>query len=372
MFSSTNKISIRQLQILLILDIFGMGITFLPKKMAEFGGQDGWLCILLGMILACICTWISASLAEKFPNDNFVAYTGKIVSKPVSIIITIGFILKIIFSLSMELRIFSEILKQTILFHTPSYVISICMLLIGAYGAVKGYETRGRIAEILIFIILIPLFIIFAFTAFDTDYTNLMPFFDAEGKDLFFGGVFSLFTFNGIEFILLAYPYLKNKKTAKKESIKAVVFTGIIMTLITLITIAKLGPYDIKKQIWPVLEIMNTADLPGAFIERQDAVVMSFWIMSVFIIINAGIYFSSLLSKNIFNKGKNVWHVAAVFVIVFVISLIPGDISEIISLNDKIYIYLGAPYIFIIPLLLLIVAKIRKIGDFIENPERKN
>ncbi len=372
MFSSKNKISVRQLQILLILDIFGMGVTFLPKKMVEFGGQNGWICVIIGVIFACICAWISASLAEKFPDDDFVTYAGKIVSKPIAIIITAGFVLKIIFSLSMELRIFSEIVKQTILFNTPSYAISFCMLIVGAYGALKGYEIRGRIAEILIFVIFIPMFIIFGFIASGADYTNLMPFFDTNNTEILYGGIFSLFTFSGIEFILFAYPYLKNKKTAKKESVKAVVFVGIIMILITVITIAKLGPFDIKNQIWPVLELMNTVDLPGTFLERQDAVVMSFWIMSVFIIVNAGVYFSCLLTKHTIKKGKNIWYVVIISAIIFSISLIPGDISEIINITDKIYMSFGAIYIFAIPFLLLIIAKIRKLGDSFENTERKN
>ena len=103
MFSSNNKISIRQLQILLILDIFGMGITFLPKKMVEFAGQNGWICVVFGSILACICIWILTSLAEKFPNDSFVTYCGKIVTKPVAYVITTGFVVKIIIYLIVHL-----------------------------------------------------------------------------------------------------------------------------------------------------------------------------------------------------------------------------------------------------------------------------
>jgi len=372
MFSSNNKISIRQLQTLLILDIFGMGITFLPKKAAEFAGADGWLCVIIGTIFACICAWIISSLAELFPNDNFVTYTGKIVSKPIGIIITLGFIIKIILSLSIEVRIFSEIVKQTILFNTPSYVISACMLLLGVYGASKGYEVRGRISEILIFVIFIPLFIVFAFVAAGSDYTNLMPFFEADGKSLTMGGIFSLFSFSGLEFILLAYPYLNNRKNAKKESIKAVGFIGIIMVLITVITLSKFGPFDIRNQIWPVLELMDAIDMPGAFIERQDAVVMSFWIMSIFIIINAGLFFSSMLSKDIIKKGKHLWYIILTSIIVFCISLIPDNISEVIALSEKIYMSFGAAYIFIIPALLLIIAKIKKLGgDFNENNQKE-
>lgn len=363
MFSSNNKISIRQLQTLLILDIFGMGITFLPKKVAEFSGQDGWLCVIIGAIFACICVWIISSLAEMFPKDNFVEYVGKIVSKPVAIIITVGFIAKIIFSLSAEIRIFSEIVKQTILFNTPSYVISVCMILLGLYGALKGYETRGRISEILIFVIFIPLFIVFSIIAVGSDYTNLMPLFEAKKSNIFLGGIFSMFAFSGIEFLLLAFPYLNNKKGVKKESIKAVAFVGIIMVLITVITISKFGPFDIKNQVWPVLELMDTVDLPGAFVERQDAVVMSFWIMSVFIIVNAGLFFSSLLAKDLVGVGKRFWYICGLAVVVFFISTIPENLNEVIELSEKIFILFGGAYIFVIPLLLLIIAKVRKLGE---------
>ena len=366
MFSSNNKISIRQMQILLILDIFGMGITFLPKKMVEFGGQNGWLCVLVGTILACICGWLSNSLVEKFPNDNFVTYTSKIISKPLGIIVSLGFIVKIILSLSMELRIFSEILKQTILSNTPTYVISGSMLLIGAYGTIRGYETRGRIGEILIFLILVPLIIIFGIVAFGTDYTNLMPFFELNEKDFIFGSLFSLFSFSGIEFILLVYPYLNNRKNAKKESVKAIAFIGTIMMFITVITISKFGPFDIKNQIWPVLEIMNTVDLPGAFIERQDAVVMSFWIMSVFIIVNAGVFFASLIAKDIVKKGKRLWYIITFVVVIFIISLLPENIKNAIEFMNNIYMTFGVAYIFVIPVLLLIIAKIRRLGDGID------
>ena len=372
MFSLNNKISVRQLQTLLILDIFGMGITFLPRKMAEFAGQDGWLCVFIGAVLACFCAWIISSLAELFPSDDFVTYTSKIVSKPIGIIISIGFIVKIIFSLSMEIRIFSEIVKQTILFNTPVHIISFCMLLLGIYGASKGYEVRGRISEILIFVILIPLFVVFCFVAIGSDYTNLMPFFESDAKELSTGGIFSLFTFSGLEFILLAYPYLNNTKSAKKESIKAVGFIGVIMVLITVITISKFGPFDIKNQIWPVLELMDAVDIPGAFLERQDAVVMSFWIMSIFIIVNAGLFFSALLAKDTIKKGKKLWYIIIAAVIVFFISLFPDNISEVIELSDKVYMSFGAAYIFVIPLLLLIIAKIRKLGDGFDEKGSQN
>lgn len=364
---TNNKISLRQLQVLLILDIFGTGITILPRTAAEFSEQDAWLLILFGTLLAIFCIYIMSSLSEMFPNDNFITYTEKLLSRPVAIIITIGFVLKIIFSLSMELKIFCEIINQTILTNTPPEVVCICMLLVGAYGAFKGYETRGRMAEILIYVTLIPIIFVFAIVAFDVDYTNLLPVLKSPKKNLFEGGFFSLFAFSGIEFILLAYPYLNNKKNAKKESIKAILFIGIFMTVITVITLAKFGPYEIKKQMWPVLEIMDTIDFPGSFVERQDALVMIFWIISVFIITNAGLFFSSLLLKDLFNKkfkkAKKIHYIFILLPVIFLISLLPKNVTETYKFINKIYLSFGTAYMVIIPLLLFIIAKLKKAGE---------
>lgn len=349
---------------LLILDIFGLGITILPRRTAEIAGQSGWIAVVIGCLFAMVCVFIIATLASKFHNDNFVDYCIKIVGRPLGILISWGFVIKIIVSLALELRVFSEILKQIMLFSTPFWAISISMLLLGAYAASKGYEARGRIAEILIFVILIPLIIVFSFAISDTDFTNLMPFFEeASGMDFINGGFISLFSFSGIEFVLLAYPYLTRKNKARRKCIYAVGFVGIIMIVITAITIARFGKFDVVHQMWPVLEIMDTINLPGSFIERQDALIMSFWIISIFVVINAGMFFASLLLKNIVQKGTHSTFIVICIPIVYFISFLPSNIAEVYRLMTLVYLTFGAAYLFIIPLFLLIVANIRGLGE---------
>lgn len=365
MFSLNNKISIRQLQVLLILDIFGIGITVLPRRVAEFAGQDGWILIVLATVLACVYIYIISTIAGMFPNDSFVEYSSKILSKPIGILLSCGFVIKIIVSLSLELRVFGEIVKQIMLTNTPFGIIALSMILLGAFAAAKGYETRGRIAEILIFIIFIPLIFVFGVAVTDVDFSNLKPVMVTPPSNILKGSFFIAFAFSGIDFVLLAYPYIRRPQNARKGSLQAIITIGIIMLVITVITIARFGPFDVIHLMWPVLEIMDTIDLPGSFIERQDALIMSFWIISIFIIVNAGMFFSSLLTKDIIGKGKHSMYIIIFIPIVYFLSFFPQNIAETYKLMDIVYITFGTAYLIVIPIILLVVAKIRKLGEHI-------
>lgn len=364
MFSNDNMISIRQLQILLILNNFGMSIVVLPRKVSQIAGQDGAWLILAGLLVSFIYLFIINKVAQVYPNESFVSYCCKILGKPLGYLISLGFILKIIFSLALEIRAFSEIINEIILFKTPISIISISMLILGGYAASKGYEARGRIAEILIFFILIPLIFVLLLAIFDSDINNLKPFFENINiKTSLQGGFFSAFYFSSIEFVLFVYPYIKDKSLIQKSTFKAVSFIGIIMFLISLITISRFGKEDVNHQMWPVLEIMDTINLPGSFIESQEALIMSFWIIAIFIIISTGFFFSSLLFKDIIKKGKHSIYILICLPIIYFLSLIPRNISEVYKFMDILNITFGVFYLFIAPFIMLVVAKIRRLGE---------
>ena len=131
------------------------------------------------------------------------------------------------------------------------------------------------------------------------------------------------------------------------------------MTIISLITIARFGKYDIIHQMWPVLEIMDTIDLPGSFIERQDALIMTFWIISIFMMINAGMFFSSLIFKDIVKIGTHTTFICICIPIVYLISFLPNNITMVYKIMNIFYITFGLFYIFILPLVLYVIAKVR-------------
>ena len=180
------------------------------------------------------------------------------------------------------------------------------------------------------------------------------------------GGIYTLFYFSGIEFIFLVYPYIKEKNKIQRASLKSVLIVGILMTFTSIITIARFGKYDIAHQMWPVLEMMDTIDLPGSFIERQEALIMTFWIISIFMIVNAGMFFSSLIFKDIVKIGTHTIFICICTPIIYFISFLPKNIAQVYKIMDIFNFTFGTAYLIVIPLLLFLVSKIRGLKN--ENP----
>lgn len=358
-----DRISIRQLQLLLILNIFGTGVILLPRFVAQQAGHDGWILIILATAIAVFCTYIITTLGRKFPSHSFYEYSCIILSKPMAFILSIGFVLRLIFHIALELRIFGEIVSQTMLYNTPFSVVCIVVLLVSGFASAKGYETRARIAEILALIIFLPITIMFFLAAFNVDFTNLLPIMQSSPQSIFKGGFYTLSAFAGIELILMVYPYMSNYNNVKKGTIHAVILLGIFMTIITIITIARFGAYDIQNQMWPIIEMMDSTALPGSFLQRQGVFIMSFFIISLFAVVNAGLFFSSIILKSIIKKGRHSYYVGAVMTITFFISLAPRNMIDVYKYLDLVFITFGLAYMLVIPIILLLVAKMRGLGE---------
>lgn len=362
MFANNGLISTRQLNMLLILYIFAKSITTLPKKVAEMGGHNGWVLILIATVFAIICLYFINFICKLNPNLSFFDNICKIIGRPLAIIICIGFLIKILIGTAFEVRLFCEVLKELILFNTPIGIVAISMILVGGYMASKGYEARGRMSELLIFIVFIPLIFVCLVTIFDVDFNNLRPIFrEISSTQVIEGGFSTLFYFSGIEFIFFVYPYVNDgeKKKIQKNTISSLILVGIIITLISILTIARFGVKDLTHQMWAVLEMMDTLDIPGSFIERQDSLIMLFWIVAIFVIINTGIFFSSIMAKDILKKGKHINYIWVFMVIIYILSFMPKNISKVYEFFNIYNYTFELFYILILPVMLFIIAKIR-------------
>ena len=368
MLLSNDKITISQLQILLMMEIFGAGITALPRIASEEAGRDGWLGVLLAAFAAVLIAMVMCLLCGRFPGKGFTCLSSELLSKPVGKALSFLLVAKLTLDCALELRIFGEIVRQSILSMTPFAVVCGCMLIISAFAASKGYETRARLAEILIFVAGVPILLIFGLSLRDMDYANLLPVLQAEPFEIIRSGARSLFSFSGLIIIMLSFPYLRKTERAGRRLAGAIAVTGGLMTVITALTIARFGQEGVTRQLWPVLEMMDSVTVPGSFIDRQDALMMSFWIISIFAVISSGVFFISVTSRDIVGNGTHLTYVLISVPIIFVISFIPSNIMQIYEWIEFSNRYFGTAFLVAIPFALLALSFAR---DFIERGRRK-
>jgi len=272
-------------------------------------------------------------------------------------------IARLVLLAAFNLRIFAEITQSILLPTTPFWIVFAAMLVLAGFGASKGMEARARLAEILILIALVPLIIVFVISSRDIDFTNLLPIFNAPLENVGRAGYAALFAFNGLDMLLLISPFLARPKKLTKSAGGAVLTMGGLMVAITAVTIARFGAGNIARHTWPVLRMMDTAAMPGAIIDRQGALIMTFWITSAYAIINAALFFSSLLLKNIVGKGNHSRYIIICLPIIAIIAALPDNLTQVYNYFSRYNNIFGVGAMVILPIILLIIGKIRGVKN---------
>ncbi|MCL2198015.1 MAG: endospore germination permease [Defluviitaleaceae bacterium] len=372
--SSNKKITMRQLQILIILSAMGTGVIVLPRRAAEFlpaGAQDGWI-IAVGLTLAAMLAGalisIAARTAQKAAEDagaeenpGFIASMEVLLGKPVAYAIGVAMWVKLVIAAGLELRIFLEISRDVMLPNTPMFVVGGVMLAVCAYAAAKGFEVRARVAEVLFALMMLPFLFLFVVSVMDADFSNLRPAFENDVRALIYGSLRLGFILTGLECLLLVSPYVPREKSLVRAVVGGISVAGVLIIGITIVTIASFGR-GVASEPWPVISMMDVISLPGSFIERQEALMFGFWIITAFALANALLFFGGLLLRDMYKKAKLGGGVLLTTIAVFAVSLLPMSRENVFSKIDFLYLTTGAFFIIVLPLILIIAAKITRWG----------
>ena len=159
MLFDNNKISLRQMQILIIANNLALGLIILPEL---FSGGLIINNLALLFFLVLIIMLVLNSIKKNYDSDQDLFYNilgpNKNLDKNKSLyknnlglkILFWPLLIKIIFSTGLELKLFADIIKSYILPDTNKFITSAILILISLYLVFKGYETRARLCEILI------------------------------------------------------------------------------------------------------------------------------------------------------------------------------------------------------------------------------
>lgn len=363
MFSHNGKISTRQVLILLILQMFNLNMLIMPRICTHYLERNGYIAPIFSIILGCIYLWCITALTTSLPNKTFVEITQSLLPNWIAGLLIIAFIVKLIVSVSLELRMFGEIVSQIILPKTPIAVIMIIMLLATAYLVKSGIEATGRMGEILIYFIAVPLIIVLLNIAFKADYEQILPFFQTDFSNVCKASINVSFMFIPIESLLMLTGLMKKPEGVRKVGSIAVITIGILQAIITLLCIVQIGVGETKGQIWPVIVLMKSMGMNNSILENQEVLMLIVWIFSAFMYISVGLYLASLMgSRSLKFKRENVC-VLPLLPIILLIAAYPQDLGTVYAYYLKFEYYLGLWFVVPIPLILLLIFKLRGCRD---------
>ncbi len=359
MTENNDKITNTMLIAIIINTLIGIGIVSLPSGVAEKAGVDGWVLVVLGGIIVILVVVIMARLGSLFPGETFVEYSRTVLSAPAGILLSLGFALYFVIFTAFEARLFAEILKQFLLDNTPTEIIMVTMLLASAYLVRQGIEVIGRLAELLVPVILIPYFLLILPIVPDMDFTNFLPLFKTPPLTIITGTVVVVTSYLGFETILLFYPFVNRPRYVGRALVTGVAVVMADYLLVVVASQAIFGVKGLRHIIWPSLTVLRAVDIPGAFLENVYGIMMAIWVAAIYFTLSM-FYFSGVFTiGRILRLEDYKFLVLPLVPVLYVIALVPDNIARTYDLLDMFSMYLGIPYAFVIPVMLYIIARIR-------------
>ncbi|WP_081734685.1 endospore germination permease [Desulfotomaculum nigrificans] len=359
-----GRISSRQELLLMTNFLLASAILLTPTGVVSEAKQDGWMAILLGMVVGIGIAALYTTLGLRFPRQTLVQYAevilGKILGKAVGLL----FVWFALHLGSVVVCNFGTFVTTTVMPETPLAAVNIAIMLVVMLVVYRGLEVFARVNEILTLLVVIATVLILLLPINELSYKNFLPVLENGWQPVLKASLVPItFPFGETVLFAMILPYINKPEQAQKGRFVAIMVGGILLTVTTMVILAIFGPTGTAERIYPTLSLARYISVAG-FIERIDAIPMAIWAASGFTKISLCFYVFVTGVAQIFNlKDYKVLILPSAVLMTFLSMVIYRNILEQINFAVKIWPVYSLPFEVGIPILLLVISVIRGLKE---------
>ncbi|MGN7407935.1 GerAB/ArcD/ProY family transporter [Sporosarcina sp. SAFN-010] len=358
----TIKISVRQFTILVILFLTGSSILLVPGIIAQVSKQDAWITAILGVGISLLLVVLYNAVGSIEPSMTLVGMIEKVFGKWVGKIVTTVFLFFTLIISSELLYFVGSFMQVQIMPETPLIAFNLLFVSVVIIGVRYGLETIARFAEI-IFPFFILLFILTVLLLSpNIEVQNVQPILETKPKQMIYSILLfvSIFSFSPIVLLMFFPNTVNNPQLAKKAFLKGTLIAGIILIIVTLLTILVLGEKETSQSIYPTFSLAKRIEI-GNFIQRLEMIVAFIWIVTLYFKIALYFYATVVGCAQLVNiKDYRSLTLPLGLIVVALSVIVHPNIVRAMEFNKGTWILFGATLGVLLPLLLLGVAKFKK------------
>ncbi|MBD2867351.1 GerAB/ArcD/ProY family transporter [Paenibacillus arenilitoris] len=359
-----GKIGVHQFTVLTILFTVGSSILIAPSGLAHAAKQDAWIAAAVGLAIGMGMVFFYNRLTVRFPNTTLVHYSREVLGKWAGAIVSFLYFCYFFILAALVLRNIGDFLTTQVMPNTPIQYIHIFFLLVIITGIRSGIETFARTAEIffpwMIFFFLIMVFLLPA----KFDIHHITPILGYGIKPVIKASLPMISTpYMELVIFLMIFPFINNAPKARKAFLTGVLIGGVLLIIISALSILVLGADLTARQMYPSYSLAKKISI-GNFLERLEVIMAGIWFITIYFKLGIAFYASIMTFAELF-RMKDARPLYLPFgMILIVLSVIAyPNITSFVSFASKIDFPYSFPYAVVFPLLIWIVAVIRKKGQ---------
>lgn len=348
-----DRLTTPQVTVQLYAAMVGVGLLSLPQTLSRYAGVDGWIVILLAGLYSMIAVTPMAYIGSRFPGKSLIQYAPFLLGRFMGVLILLAFLLYFLLFGGIVLRISADVTKLFLLDMTPVEIIVIGMLVTSTYLIQNGINAVARFNELIQPTTLIILLFVLTQTLRETDFGRILPVLGDGIQPVLYALPPIFFAFLGYETLLFIQPFMEKPGKAKHASLVAIGSTMLLYLLLTVLSTAVLGASETALVKYPTLAIIKSIEVPGAFIERLDSIMMMVWLPFALTTIVMFFYCASLITSQLLRMEEHRVVTLLYVPVVYLIAVLPRNVLEVEILSKWTSLF-GCVLVSVVPLLLVI------------------
>ena len=303
MFSDNRKISDRQLQSLLLADWMGKIVLLQPGLTRGYQGSTVILGVIAGLAVAAAVLFFIMRSAWSVPVDYY-SYAGKHGGKLTAVVLYLLYGIYFLEQTTLLLFLCGEIGEIYLLPEIGKPVLMLLPAVVGYFLARGGLEIRGRVSELIGWLMAAIFLLMLVLAAFQIQPLQLQAALPVESQGFWESFYYTAAGFGSMLAIPLVFPGVEQKRGWKKKQYLVFGTAGIFLLLSYVAGYGIFGREGMNRLSWPVITLMTSVNGPGMFLQRWDILLTALLLTSLFLSVGSGIYYMEKVTMTLLRKPE--------------------------------------------------------------------
>ncbi|WP_311315152.1 MULTISPECIES: endospore germination permease [unclassified Bacillus (in: firmicutes)] len=357
-----GKISSSQFTILVTFFIIGGSILYGPTSLVHGARQDAWIANILVLGMGLLLVLLYNELGSCFPNMTITEYSEKILGKWLGKVVSLLYFTYFFLSTANFVRQAGDFTTTQFMPDTPITSIHILFFLIVIMGVRIGIEPFSRASEVFFPLVVMLVLIFIISLSNQIEFQHIQPVLGEGMKPVIRVAFHSLGTpYLQLVLLLMLFPYVNQTKEAKKSFLFGTLIGGIVLILVTSLSILVLGTETTERHQFVSYVLARKINV-GDFFQRIEAVMAIIWFITMYFKITIYFYASILSLSQVFKLKNHRFLTYPLGMITIVLSLVINENIVESNKQAEFWTSYSLPFGLFFPLLMLIVSKIKKIN----------
>lgn len=268
-----ERISTRQLAVLLLFVTIGDMLLVLPPHVAELVKQDAWIAHLLGVAAGLGIAWLLLKFALALGSEGLVERNRRTLGTWAGGAVSAVYMLYFLLNSSLMMRETSDFLTTVLFPETPLRAIHGLAALAFVVGIRYGLQSIARAGELFLPVFGILYAILLLLLLPQVQPGKLQPMLAADAVSMLEGIYISaIYPFCELCVFIMVIPLVVRRKHMKRDYLLAVAVGGLSSFAVMLMSILVLGGVMTAHYLYPAYILAGKINV-GHFIERLESLI---------------------------------------------------------------------------------------------------